>query len=77
MEVVLGDDTRVRATGVGTISFQRESLPPLNVMEILYVPRLRRNLILVSCIQDRGNVVLFQDGQVLMYLWDLAWHLLE
>lgn len=77
LEVVLVDYTRVRATRVGTVSFQRESLPPMNVREVLYVLGLRRNMISISCIEERGYVVVFQDGQVLMYLWDLAWHLLE
>ena len=31
LEVELGDNRIVRAVGVGTVSFQRESLPPLKV----------------------------------------------
>jgi hypothetical protein len=67
IEVVLGDDRVVRAVGVGTVTFQRESKPPLKVSEVLYVPGMRKNLISVSALEDRGYEVLFRGGQVLMY----------
>ena len=63
----LGDERIVRDVGVGTISFQRESLPPLEVSEVLYVPGLRKNLISVSAIEDKGYEVTFRGGQVIMY----------
>lgn len=68
LEMVLGDDTRVKVVGVRIVSFPRESLPRLRVMEVLYILGLRRNLISVSCIEDMGYVVVFRNGQVLMYL---------
>jgi hypothetical protein len=34
-EVVLGDDSVVRAVGCGTVSFQRESLPPMLLRDVL------------------------------------------
>jgi hypothetical protein len=43
VEVVLGDDREVRAVGYGTVSFQRESLPPMTLTEVLYVPGLKKN----------------------------------
>ena len=67
IEVVLGDDRVVRAVGVGTLTFQRESKPPLKVTEVLYVPGMRKNLISVSALEDRGYEVLFRGGHVLMY----------
>eukprot|EP00253_Pinus_taeda_P009645 PITA_09645 len=66
VEVVIGDDRVVRAVGVGTLTFQRESKPPLKVTEVLYVPGMRKNLIYVSALEDRGYEVLFRGGQVLM-----------
>jgi hypothetical protein len=62
VEVVLGDDRVVKAVGCGTVSFQRESLT-----EVLYVPGLKKNLVSVSAIEERGFEVLFRDGQVLLY----------
>eukprot|EP00253_Pinus_taeda_P012573 PITA_12573 len=67
IEVVLGDDRVVRAVNVGTLTFQRESKPPLKVSDVLYVPGMRKNLISVSVLEDRGYEVLFRGGQVLMY----------
>ena len=63
----MGDDQIVRAVGVGTISFQRESLPSLTVLEVLYVPGLKKNLISVSTIEDNGYEVTFKGGQMIMY----------
>ena len=60
VEVVLGDDRVVRAVGVGTLTFQRESKPPLKVTEVLYVPGMRKNLISVSALEDKGYEVLIQ-----------------
>lgn len=67
LEVVLRNDRTVRAVGEGTISFQRESLPPLNVTEVLYVLVWKKNLTSVSTIEHRGYEVVFRGGQVLMY----------
>eukprot|EP00253_Pinus_taeda_P016481 PITA_16481 len=67
IEVALGGDRVVRAVGVGTLTFQRESKPPLKVTNVFYVPGMRKNLISVSALEDRGYEVLFRGGQVLMY----------
>ena len=63
----MGDESIVKAVGVGTVSFQREALPPLAVSEVLYVPGLKKNLISVSTIEDEGYEVTFRDGHVVMY----------
>jgi hypothetical protein len=67
VEVVLGDDREVKAAGCGTVSFRRESLPPMILMEVLYVPGLKKNFVLVSTIEEKGYEVLFHDGQVLLF----------
>ena len=50
MEVVLGDDTVVSAVGRGTIRFDRESMQPMYLRDVLYVPGLKKNLVSVSMI---------------------------
>ena len=62
IEVVLGDDRVVRGVSVGTMTLQRESEPPLNVSDVLYVPGMRKNLISVSTLEDRGYEILFRGG---------------
>jgi hypothetical protein len=64
---VLGDDWEVKVVGCGTISFHRESLPPLTLTEVLYVPGLKKNLVSVSTIEEKGYEVLFRDGKVLLF----------
>ena len=63
----MGDNRIVRVVGVGTVSFQRKSLPPLKVKEVLYVPGLKKNLIFMSTIEDQGYEVTFRRGQAIMY----------
>ena len=54
MEVVLGDDSTVKAMGRGTITFQRESMSSMVLRDVLYVPGLKKNLVSVSMIKDQG-----------------------
>ena len=67
VEVVLGDDTVVRAVGCGTITFQRESMSPMILRDVLYVPGLKKNLVSVSMIEYRGLGVSFLDGHVRVF----------
>jgi hypothetical protein len=62
VEVVLGDDREVKVVGSGTVSFQRESLPPMTLTEVLYVSGLKKNLVSVSTIEEKGYEVLFHYG---------------
>jgi hypothetical protein len=48
MEISLGDDTLVRVVGIGTVTFQRDNMPPISFRAFLYVPGLKKNLISVS-----------------------------
>jgi len=50
LEIVLANNTIVRAVGHGTISFLRELRPPMVFRDVLYVHRLNKNLISVSTI---------------------------
>ena len=45
LEVVLGDNTVVRAVGRGTVHFERESMQPMFLRDALYVPGLKKNLV--------------------------------
>ena len=39
----------------------------MSLTEILYVSRLKKNLVSVSSIKERGYEVLFHDGKVILY----------
>jgi hypothetical protein len=68
LHVVLGDNARYTMKGVGTSSFQLDSDIPLQLSEVLYVPGMKRNLVFVSALEDKGYKVIFSEGKV------LAWH---
>jgi hypothetical protein len=51
IEISLGDDRVVRVAGIGTVTFQRDSLPPISFTNVLYVPGTKKNLISVSTLK--------------------------
>jgi hypothetical protein len=67
IEISLGDDRVVRVAGVGTVAFQRDGMPPISFTDVLYVPGMKKNLILVSTLQDRGLEVTFRGTEVLIH----------
>ena len=64
IHVELGDGAQYQAQGVGIVSFQRESGKRLGFVDVLYVPRLTKNLISISTIEDKGFQVKFRDHRV-------------
>ena len=66
LEVVLGNDTVVRAVGHGT-GFDRESMEPMVLRDVLYVLGLKRNLVSISTIEDRGLGVYVLDWKVYIF----------
>jgi hypothetical protein len=67
LQVELGDNAKYAVKGVGTTSFQLESRKPLRMSDVLYVPGLKKNLLSISAMEDRGYAVAFVDGQVLAW----------
>jgi hypothetical protein len=67
IDISLVDDRIVTVAGIGTVSFRREDLPPISFTDVLFVPGMKKNLISVSTLQDRGFEVLFIGSEVLIY----------
>jgi hypothetical protein len=67
IDISLGDNRIVTVARVGTVSFRREGLPPISFIDVLFVPGMKKNLISVSTLQDRGLEVLFRGTEVLIY----------
>ena len=65
--VELGDNSTYPILGVGSTSFQLNSGDMIHMDDILYVPRLKKNLLSVSVLEDKGFHVIFMENQV--YLW--------
>jgi hypothetical protein len=68
LHVVLGYNARYTMKGVGTSTFQLDYDTPLQLSEVLFVPGMKRNLVSVSSLDDKGYKVTFFEGKV------LAWH---
>jgi hypothetical protein len=68
IHVVFGDNAIYNVKGVGTSTFQLDSDTPLQLCEVLYVPGMKRNLVSISALEDKGYKVAFSEGKI------LAWH---
>jgi hypothetical protein len=64
--VELGDDVKYAIEGEGTIVFHLESRGSLEAQDVLYAPEMKKNLLSVSALENKGFAVLFQNGQVLI-----------
>jgi hypothetical protein len=67
LQVELGDDSSHVVKGVGETSLQLNSGNPLSIKDILFVQGLKKNLISISALEDKGFRVDFVDGQVLLW----------
>eukprot|EP00253_Pinus_taeda_P009563 PITA_09563 len=59
----MGDNGRYSAIGLGTVNFQREQGAPLTLRDVMYVPGLKKNLVSVAMLEDRGYDVIFSKGK--------------
>lgn len=66
MHIEMGDYRRYSATRLGMVTFQREHGAPLTLRDVMYVPGLKKNLVLVAMLEDRGFDVVFRKGNVLV-----------
>ena len=66
MHIEMGDDGRYSAIGIGTITFERESGNPFMLKDFMHVPGLKKNLVSVSMLEDKGYDVVFNDGKAFL-----------
>ena len=67
VHIEMGDDGRYSATGIGTISFERESGKPFILKDVMHVPGLKKNLISVAMLEDKGYDVVFSEGKAFLH----------
>ena len=53
-------------TGIGTITFQRDSGKPFQLKIVLHVPGLKKNVVPFTMLEDRGSDVVFIDGKTFL-----------
>jgi len=66
VHIEMGNDGRYSETGIGTISFERESSKPFVLKEVMHVPGLKKNLIFVAMLEDKGYDVVFSEGKAFL-----------
>ena len=66
VHIEMGDDGRYNATSIDTISFERESGKPFVLKEVMHVPGLKKNLIFVAMLEDKGYDVVFSEGKAFL-----------
>ena len=54
MHIEMGDDGQYSATDIGTIKFERESGNPFILKDVMHVPGLKKNLVSVAMLEDKG-----------------------
>jgi hypothetical protein len=62
MHIEMGNDGRYNATGIGTITFQRESGKRFQLKNVMHVPGLNKNMASVAMLEDRGYDFVFSSG---------------
>jgi hypothetical protein len=67
-KVELGDKTTYPVEGFGQASIKIKIGNYVHLSNVLYVLGLEKNLVSISCLEDKGNKIAFVDGKV------LSWH---
>jgi hypothetical protein len=66
-KVMLGDDYQYPIKGVRETYYKLDSVKPMKMNDVLYVPNLKKNLLSISALDEKGFKVSFIDGEVLMW----------
>ena len=67
-KVELGDKTTYPVEGFGQAAIKMKTGNYVHLRNVLYVHGLEKNLVSISCLEDKGNIIAFVDGKV------LSWH---
>jgi hypothetical protein len=54
--------------GFGQAAIKMKAGNYVHLSNVLYVPSLEKNLVSISCLEDKGSIIAFVDGKV------LSWH---
>ena len=66
MHIEMGDDGWYSATGIGTITFEREFGNMLLLKNVMHVPGLNKNLVSIAMLEDKGYDVVFSEGKAFL-----------
>ena len=63
----LGDDYQYPIKGSGESSYKLDFEKSMNMKDVFFVPGLKKNLLSISTLDEKGMRVAFVDCQVLMW----------
>ena len=63
MHIEMGDNGQYNATGIGTITFERESGNQFLLKNFMHVPGLKKKFSSVAMLEDIGYDVVFSEGK--------------
>eukprot|EP00253_Pinus_taeda_P025351 PITA_25351 len=66
MCIDMGDDGKYCVSSEGAVVFQREHEAPLTLINVKYVPGLKKNLVSVTMLENKGYDVVFSKGNVFL-----------
>eukprot|EP00253_Pinus_taeda_P016139 PITA_16139 len=67
LEIILGDNAMYPVKGVENVTLQLNQGNTTHLQEVLYVPDLKKNLVSISAMEDKGYKVAFIDGKVRLW----------
>jgi hypothetical protein len=69
-KVELGDKNTYPVEGIGQVSVKLKTGNNVHLRNVLYVPGLEKNLVSISFLEYKGNIIAFVDGKVLSWSRD-------
>ena len=73
MRIEMGDDGKYYVSDEGTVVFQREHGAPLTLSVVKYVLGLKKNLVSIAMLEDKGYDVVFSKGKVFLRHISTGW----
>ena len=73
LRVVLGDDANNTVKGSGATSLQLEYKDMFHLNNVLYVPSMKRNIVSISALENKGLKLHFLMGKCLLGTRTQAW----
>ena len=67
LEIILGDNATYRVKGIGTMTLHLNQGQVLRLQDVLYINDLKKNLVSISTMEDKGFKVAFIDGKVCIW----------
>ena len=61
--IAMGNDEKYSVSGVGTVYFLREHGAFITLTYVKHVPRLKKNLVSIAMLEEKGYDVVFRKGK--------------